>query len=735
MTTQQQQQGFVAEVARAGVHAVAWFMLVWPLARTEAALAAFLAGFFGCFIGSQLGRSRLRLPALLGAALFSLAAVFAIRQLVMGAPFFGALLGPAAALRLGEAGFAGLVALIVSAAIRTASTRRPVAALFEVVLVALAFAQLFVAHRDGAINRPFTVSDPIIALGGDPTVAFLIAGGIATAVAVLLLMKERRVGRGLLHFAVVLFLLALIVQTTQKIGLPPPPSSSGGLGLRPGDNQEDKGQGQDARGQPGERRGRGDRTRQRGRPDDDLQFRDDYDPEGAPVPIAVVIFHDDYSPPSGYYYFRQGAFSQYNGRRLVSANRADVDRDLIDSFPSVEAVKVEDAPETNEHRMLLETTVAMMADHNRPFALESPVEVAPLINPDPNRFRRVYEATSGVLTADYISMFGSAAGSSEWSEAQWEHYTDAPEDARYRELTEAILEPLPPVAAEDPIARAFAIADWLGAEGIYSLKNKHSQAEDPTASFLFGDLTGYCVHFSHAAAYLMRSAGLPARVANGYAIDEASRQGGSALLLSGSYSHAWPEVYLEGYGWVVVDVAPQQSLVPPPEPNDRDLQRLMGELVRGEKPTTPLAVDLPALKKKAEKWGATLFEISLFTIGVILVFLSIVKFWRRAVPRFASSQQLPRVLYRADLDRMSELALRRERGESREGFARRVHTDLPSIVPLTESHLAAAFGQHEIPPEALRERSAALQNELEGEFTWWRRWLGIITPWSWLRTR
>src|SRR5690606_26724776 len=62
--------------------------------------------------------------------------------------------------------------------------------------------------------------------------------------------------------------------------------------------------------------------------------------------------------------------------------------------------------------------------------------------------------------------------------------------------------------------------------------------------FLFGDLTGYCVHFAHAAVFLMRAVGVPARVGTGYALPEANRQGGSALLLRNSDQHAWPEVYL-----------------------------------------------------------------------------------------------------------------------------------------------------------------------------------------------
>ena len=45
----------------------------------------------------------------------------------------------------------------------------------------------------------------------------------------------------------------------------------------------------------------------------------------------------------------------------------------------------------------------------------------------------------------------------------------------------------------------------------------------------------------------MRSLGIPARVGAGYVVEEAARQGGSAILLSGANSHAWPEIYVTAW--------------------------------------------------------------------------------------------------------------------------------------------------------------------------------------------
>ena len=712
--------GVLAEIGRATIHGLGWGVLVAPMAPASTVFAAFLGGFAGCLIGARLGRTRLRTSAIVVAAILLIAMVALLRASLTHGSLPAGLLGPVGALRFAGSLTAFLVAVIGSAAMRAGSTRRPIFGVFELMLVAVAFGQLFIPHRHGAINRPFYLADWIIALGWDPTWLFLFMGGTATAFGLVLLLREQRFGRAALNLGVIALLLALIVVATPMVGMPPPPDGGAGLGLRP-----DRADGKDGEKQ----------QQARGGPSaNELEFRNKYNPGGARVPVAVVLFHDDYSPPSGVYYFRQGAFSQYNGRKLVVSGRQDIDNDLIPYFPT-RLIEIENAPPANDNRGPLETTIALMADHTQPFALEAPIEVEPLENPSPNRFRRVYRATSGVLTADYTSMLDGQLGSPDWSKDQWAHYTEAPPDPRYAKLGAEITAALPDRLANNPIAKAFAVTGWLGSEGIYSLKNEHGGADDPTASFLFGDRTGYCVHFSHAATYLMRSLGVPARVATGYAVSESARQGGSSLLLSGAASHAWPEVYIDGYGWVVLDVYPERALDPPEQPMDADLQRLLGELARGASPIPLSATDLPKIKELVRRMTWTAGGWLLALLVCVLLVLYSVKVWRRLAPRWAGAADLPRVVYRAELDRIGEVAIRREAGESRESFATRVREWLPSFVPLTTAHIAAAYGGHPSDPRRLRDEAANVRRDIRTRFPLWQRFLGFITPWSWLRSK
>ncbi len=706
--------------ARSAVHGLAWALLVFSLSSPGMAAVAFVAGALGCAGGGRLGTTQFRSWVIVVFAACFAALGTWFRAWLTAPDFWAELLGPIGAVTAADLVAAVVYPAAVSAVFRALSVRRGGFAVFELLLVAVAFAQLFVPHRGGAINRPFGLTDPMIALGWDPTWLFVVMGGAATALGLLLLLKEQRFGRLLFHLGIMAALLGLIIGLTPVLGMPAPPVGAG-LGLRPGEK-------------PSEGESSDPNKASTGPVRNELQFRDDYSDASTPVPVAVVLFHDDYSPPSGVYYFRQGAFSQYNGRKLVVSGSEAIDDDLIASYPS-ETQRIEGAPAGSVHRGPLETTVALMADHTQPFGLEAPVEVEPMQNPDPSRFRRVYLVRSAVLTADYSVMLDYDLGAEAWTQAQWRHYTQSPDDPRYAELARQIAFELPEELRDNAVAKALAVAGWLSEEGVYSLKNAHGGAEDPTASFLFGDRTGYCVHFAHAATYMMRALGIPSRVATGYAVAESARRGGSSLVLAGAASHAWPEVYVDGFGWVVVDVYPDQALDAPPEPVDPDLQRLLGELARGASPIPISATDLPRLKEMARRlsWATGTWFLSL--LGVALLVLYVIKLWRRIAPSFSSADGLPRVVYRAELDRLSDVALRRRMGESREAFARRLQTAVPGFSALTEAHIGAAFGRARPDPELLKRDAQLVRRDLRIRFPRWKRLVGLLTPWSWVRSR
>ncbi|MFN2348912.1 MAG: DUF3488 and DUF4129 domain-containing transglutaminase family protein [Thioalkalivibrio sp.] len=84
---------------------------------------------------------------------------------------------------------------------------------------------------------------------------------------------------------------------------------------------------------------------------------------------------------------------------------------------------------------------------------------------------------------------------------------------------------------------------------------------DAVDQFLFESRAGFCEHYASSFVFLMRAAGIPARVVTGYQGGEWNRAGGY-LVVRQSDAHAWAEVWLEGRGWVRVDptgaVAPER---------------------------------------------------------------------------------------------------------------------------------------------------------------------------------
>lgn len=119
-------------------------------------------------------------------------------------------------------------------------------------------------------------------------------------------------------------------------------------------------------------------------------------------------------------------------------------------------------------------------------------------------------------------------------------------------------------AATAPDAQAIvdkALAMFRNEDFHYTLTPPRTRANDSIDDFLFKTRRGFCEHYAGAFTFLMRAAGVPARVVTGYQGAEHSAVG-DYWIVRDSDAHAWSEVWLAGRGWVRVDptaaVAPQR---------------------------------------------------------------------------------------------------------------------------------------------------------------------------------
>lgn len=72
---------------------------------------------------------------------------------------------------------------------------------------------------------------------------------------------------------------------------------------------------------------------------------------------------------------------------------------------------------------------------------------------------------------------------------------------------------------------------------------------DAVDFFLFDERKGYFDYQASAMVVLLRAAGVPARLAVGYQVDEFD-QTVRRYLLRDKHAYAWPEVFFAGYGWI-----------------------------------------------------------------------------------------------------------------------------------------------------------------------------------------
>ena len=81
------------------------------------------------------------------------------------------------------------------------------------------------------------------------------------------------------------------------------------------------------------------------------------------------------------------------------------------------------------------------------------------------------------------------------------------------------------------------------------LTNGENQQLD---QFFFESQQGFCVHYAASFTFIMRAAGIPARLVTGYMGAEYNENGGFYSIYQRD-AHAWSEIWLEGKGWTRVD--------------------------------------------------------------------------------------------------------------------------------------------------------------------------------------
>jgi len=146
--------------------------------------------------------------------------------------------------------------------------------------------------------------------------------------------------------------------------------------------------------------------------------------------------------------------------------------------------------------------------------------------------------------------------------------------SRYLQIPSGIDQELRDLAAEvaagakTPFEQAAAVTAYLRRSIAYSATLPAPPGnEDPAIWLLFDIRKGFCTYYATAEVLLLRSLGIPSRLAVGFA--EGALDDGAYTVLR-SDAHAWPEVYFPQIGWVEFEPTVNQASLIRPARSQRD---------------------------------------------------------------------------------------------------------------------------------------------------------------------
>ena len=104
--------------------------------------------------------------------------------------------------------------------------------------------------------------------------------------------------------------------------------------------------------------------------------------------------------------------------------------------------------------------------------------------------------------------------------------------------------------------QAEAICNYLKENYTYNLQSKPIPEEDNVYQFLFIQKEGVCQDFASSMVLMCRSIGIPARYVTGYLVTEKKEGTSSTYVVRQKDAHAFAEVYIPAYGWMLFDPTP-----------------------------------------------------------------------------------------------------------------------------------------------------------------------------------
>lgn len=268
-----------------------------------------------------------------------------------------------------------------------------------------------------------------------------------------------------------------------------------------------------------------------------------------------IVFYTkvpEFTPTGVRYYWRGAVYDTYdNGQwfnTLYENTPFDPDSELLPV--ALGAARYEDIFD-----IYLTTYAQTLFSPSQPIWVSLPSQTKSASNPDgtidlsgfetnrPLAPQTAYRVQSSISNSTISQLRQAGTDYPDWVV---ERYLDLPETitARTRQLAEDITSGI-----DNPYDKVIAVTNYLRNNMEYQETIAEiPRDEEPIDWFLFETQTGFCNYYATAEVVLLRSIGIPARWAVGYAQGEALDDNQYAVRQRDA--HSWPEVYFPSFGWV-----------------------------------------------------------------------------------------------------------------------------------------------------------------------------------------
>ena len=289
---------------------------------------------------------------------------------------------------------------------------------------------------------------------------------------------------------------------------------------------------------------------------------------------AFRVEFKDKIPPQNQLYWRGPVLWNYDGRSWTMSNQPNAPRETlkVKGAPTLYSVTLE--PHNRKWLLMLDMPAALPPKTNVTRDLQ-------VHSHKPVRIRIRYEGRSNLnyTLAENLS------------DQDRELALQIPDDENPRSiaLTKQWLGQKPEAIVQS------AMTMFRQESFVYTL-SPPILGQNPIDDFLFNTRRGFCEHYASSFVYLMRAAGVPARVVTGYQGGDINPVG-NYLIVRQSDAHAWAEVWLQGRGWVRVD--PTAAVAP-----SRIESGISTALPEGDLLPLMSRRDYPLLRKIYLNWDA-----------------------------------------------------------------------------------------------------------------------------------